>query len=206
MHDGRLFRLYRHVRHGAPVIVVSGLPRSGTSMMMQMLAAGGVPLWTDGVRAADDSNPRGYYELEKVKELDKSGGASWIGEARGKAVKIVSALLTHLPDTCNYRVVFMQRDLREIVASQNQMLDERRESRGALSDEALIKAYETHLWQVRRLLQRRACFEVLDVGYSDVLKDAATEATRVQSFLRIGLDVSQMPRVVEEALYRNRRP
>jgi hypothetical protein len=133
----RLFHLNRQARRGAPVIVVSGLPRSGTSMMMRMLEAGGAPLWTDEVRAADESKPRGYYELERMKELGK-GDPSWIVEARGKAVKIVSPLLVHLPDLCNYRVVFMQRDLREIVASQNRMLDARAEPRGALSDEALV--------------------------------------------------------------------
>jgi hypothetical protein len=200
----RLLRFYRQARRGAPVIVVSGLPRSGTSMMMRMLEAGGAPLWTDDVRAADESNPRGYYELERVKELGKSD-TSWMVEARGKAVKIVSPLLVHLPDACNYRVVFMLRDLREIVASQNRMLDDRGEPHGALSDEALVQAYETHLWQVRQLFRRRACFEVIDVHYVDVLNSAASQAARVEAFLRLGLDVGRMPGVVEEGLYRNRR-
>lgn len=204
MRNRLLARFYRRVRHGPPVIVVSGLPRSGTSMMMQMLEAGGVPLWTDEARAADESNPRGYYELERVKTLANGSDTAWIVEARGKAVKIVSPLLANLPDACNYRVVFMQRDLREIIASQNRMLDNRGEPRGALSEGELLEAYDTHVRQVRRLMRRRACFEAVDVRYADVVNDPAREAARVVHFLRLGLDAARMSKVVEAGLYRDR--
>ena len=90
---------YRRFMYGRPIIVVSGLPRSGTSMMMKMLEAGGVPVWLDGVRTADDQNPKGYYELERVKELDKGLDKSWVREGRGRAVKVISSLLEHLPPT-----------------------------------------------------------------------------------------------------------
>ena len=106
----------RRLRRGAPVIVVSGLPRSGTSMAMRMLQAGGVPILTDGLRQPDACNPNGYYELERVKELDKGHDAGWLGEARGQALKIISFLLTYLPETYDYQVIFMRRDLDEIVA------------------------------------------------------------------------------------------
>ncbi len=124
----------RGVGLGAAIIVVSGLPRSGTSMTMKMLAEGRIALLTDGVRAADESNPEGYYEFEKVKQLDKAGDLSWLNEARDKAVKIISYLLPHLPDTLNYRVLFMHRDLHEVMASQNRMLVQRGEPTGTDDD------------------------------------------------------------------------
>ena len=117
--------LIRRLRRGRPIVVVSGLPRSGTSMAMKMIEAGGLPVVTDGLRHADASNPNGYYEFEHVKNLDKAGDLSWLAEARGKAVKIISFLITYLPEAYDYRVVFMQRDLSEVIASQNRMLDAR---------------------------------------------------------------------------------
>ena len=120
-----LQRLYRRARFGKPIVVVSGLPRSGTSMMMQMLEAGGLEILTDRIRSADESNPQGYYELERVKDLDKGGDPSWLEDARGKTVKIIAFLLRYLPENLNYRIIFMQRDLEEIVASQANMLLQR---------------------------------------------------------------------------------
>jgi len=101
--------IYRRIRFGEPVVIVSGLPRSGTSMMMQMLASGGMPIVSDYLRQADDSNPQGYYELESVKELEKGGDTSWLRAARGRVVKIIAYLLRYLPQDFNYRVVLMQR-------------------------------------------------------------------------------------------------
>src|ERR1700674_4934882 len=115
-------RISRRLRRGKPIIVVSGLPRSGTSMLMNMLRGGGVRRLTAGSRRADDSNPRGYFEYEPVKGLDKNEDLSWVPRARGQAVKVISFLLTWLPETYDYRVIFMQRDLDEIIASQHQML------------------------------------------------------------------------------------
>ena len=103
------------------IIIVSGLPRCGTSLMMQMLVQGGFEAVTDHIRAADTDNPRGYYELEKVKKLKED--ASWLPETRGKVVKMVSQLLFDLPAGERYRVIFMQRDLDEMLASQEKMLE-----------------------------------------------------------------------------------
>ncbi len=125
----------RGVGLGEAIIVVSGLPRSGTSMTMKMLVEGGIAVLTDGIRAADESNPEGYYEFEKVKQLDKAGDLSWLNEARGKAVKIISYLLQRLPDTFDYRVIFMHRDLHEVIASQNRMLERLGEKKGDLPDD-----------------------------------------------------------------------
>src|SRR5262245_14555372 len=100
-------QLVRRLRYGKPIVVVSGLPRSGTSMAMKMLEGGGIPILADGIRTADISNPKGYYEFERVKELDKGGEVAWLAEARGKAVKIISFLLTWLPATYDYRFILI---------------------------------------------------------------------------------------------------
>jgi hypothetical protein len=196
--------LFRRFLRGRPIVVVSGLPRSGTSMAMKMLEAGGVPVLTDGLRAADASNPNGYYEFERVKELDKGGEAPWLSEARGKAVKIISFLLTYLPESFDYQVIFMQRDLGEILASQQKMLTARGEEAGA-GDERTREVYEQHLAQVGRFLARRKCFTTLTVNYADVLADPRGQAERINALIGGRLEVAKMAAVAEPALYRNRR-
>jgi hypothetical protein len=197
-------RVARRFRYGKPIIVVSGLPRSGTSMVMNMLDSGGVPVLTDGIRSSDESNPRGYFEYEPVKELATDGDRAWVLLARGKAVKIISFLLTWLPETCDYRVVFMRRDLDEIIASQNQMLARRGEPAGA-GDATMRNAYAEHLQQIGRFLASRRCFRTLSVGYRDVVDDPEREAWRIRDFLDRSLDVGRMAATVDRQLYRNRR-
>ena len=197
-------QFYRRVRYGAPIIVVSGLPRSGTSMAMKMLDAGGVAIVTDGVRTADESNPKGYYEFEPVKELDKNGDLSWLPGARGKAVKIISFLLTYLPDTYDYKVVFMNRDIDEVLASQNKMIAARGEA-DATEDAKMRKAYRQHLEKVDRFLRTRACFATLRVSYKDVINNPAGEARRMNAFLGGKLNVERMATVADRELYRNRK-
>jgi hypothetical protein len=172
-------------------------------MAMAMLEAGGIPILTDGQRVADASNPKGYFEYERVKELDKPGDHAWLGDARGKAVKIISFLLTYLPESYDYHVVFMRRDLDEIVTSQNRMLDARREARSA--DDARLKdLYTEHLAQVERFLAKRSCFRTLELPYADVVADPRREATRLNGFLGGRLDEERMAAVADRALYRNR--
>jgi hypothetical protein len=197
-------RLYRRLRYGEPIIVVSGLPRSGTSMTMQMLSAAGVAVVTDGVRKAGEDNPKGYYEDERVKDLyreDEDG--TWLRDARGKAVKIISFLLKDLPDNNNYRVLFMKRALSEVLASQHKML-ERRGERDETSDERMMELWENHLWRVGYLLKHADRFESLDVGYSDVIVDPRKEARRIRDFLGLAADPETMAAAVDESLYRNR--
>ena len=167
-----------------------------------------MPIATDGVRGADESNVHGYFELEAVKRLHEGGGTgdtSWLNAARGSAVKIVSFLLTWLPETHDYRVIFMRRDLDEIVASQQTML-----ARGGDRDEAadavrLRATYSQHLEEVGRFLAKRACFTVLDVDYSQVLEQPRAEAERIRTFTGFPLDLDAMERAVDRDQYRSRR-
>jgi hypothetical protein len=198
--------IVRRLRYGRPIVVVSGLPRSGTSLAMQMLDAGGVPILTDAVRTADQSNPKGYYELEAVKDLHRQGDTSWLADARGKAVKIVSFLLTWLPETYDYKVVFMLRDLDEVIASQATMLRARGESEdSSQSDGSTRRTYEDHLEQVFRLLARRSCFSRLSVEYRDVLEQPLEQARRIADFVGMRVNVDAMARVADRSLYRSRK-
>jgi hypothetical protein len=173
-------------------------------MLMQMLAAGGVQVLSDAMRPPDASNPRGYYELERVKRLHREVDTSWLASAQGKAVKIVSHLLRHLPERYLYRVIFMQRPLREIVASQNRMLENLDQERGSVNEHRLLEAYDAHLVTVRSFLASRSCFATLDVQYRDVVAEPHREAVRIASFLGRDLDTASMQRAVEPQLYRSR--
>jgi hypothetical protein len=194
--------LYRRLRHGAPIVIVSGLPRSGTSMAMKMLEAAGLHVVTDGARAADEDNPKGYYEDERVKDLHLSADKTWLRDARGKVVKIISFLLKSLPPDNNYQVLFMHRNLREIVASQNKMLLRRGEWSDTPDDRALKLLDE----QVRdaRFFLRRPQFEVLELDYADMVKAPEPQARRIAEFLGRPLDIGKMAEVVDLQLYRNR--
>ncbi len=196
---------YRRLRYGDPIVVVSGLPRSGTSMTMKMLEAGGLSLVIDGIRTADEDNPKGYYEDERVKDLGEMEDKSWLAGSRGKAIKVISYLLKDLPKSHNYKVLFMRRDVQEILASQAKMLERRGETSDT-SDERMIELYDDHLWKVNRLLKREPHLDVLDVHYPAVLEDPRALARRIRDFLELPLDAAKMAGVVDERLYRNRRP
>jgi len=194
--------LYRRVRYGKPIVVVSGLPRSGTSMTMKMLEAAGLPVVTDGLRTADEDNPKGYYEDERVKDLHRSGDKAWLRDARGKVVKIISFLLKSLPADNNYQVLFMHRNLREIVASQNKMLV-RRGERNDTPDERAVQLLDEQVRDARFFL-RRPQFEVMELSYGEMLQGGRAQATRIAEFLGEPLDVEKMAQVVDVQLYRNR--
>jgi hypothetical protein len=194
--------LYRRIRYGRPIVVVSGLPRSGTSMAMKMLEAGGLGVVTDGLRTADEDNPKGYYEDERVKDLYQPGDKTWLRESRGKVIKIISFLLKSLPDGNNYKVLFMHRNLREIVASQNKMLT-RRGEKNDTSDERAIALLEEQVRDARFFL-RRPQFEVLELNYRETLDSPRPLALRMAEFVGETLDVEKMTQVVDVQLYRNR--
>ena len=193
-------------KYGVPIVVVSGLPRSGTSMMMNMLRAAELPIVTDEERSADEDNPRGYFEDERVKELDKTEDKSWLLGCRGKVVKIISFLLTDLPPEHHYKVIFMRRDLEEVIASQNKMLTRRNEAVGSREDdEKMIKRYSFHLRKIEFQLEDEHYFDHIDILYSDALAQPAEQAQRVSRFLGMSLDVDRMASAVDRSLYRNRR-
>jgi hypothetical protein len=170
-----------------------------------MLQAGGLPIVADDRRVADDANPHGYFELELVKHLGEKGGdTSWLPDARGKAIKIVSYLLTWLPESYDYRILFMERDLDEVVASQKKLLALRGERHPAGAEEATKDLFRTHLEQVHRLLERRTCFTTLRVQYQDAIDQPFREAQTIARFLGISLDVTRMAAAVDRTLYRNR--
>ena len=172
-------------------------------MVMQMLEAGGAEITADFERAADPDNPEGYYELERVKKIDLGEETAWLVDVRGKVIKIVSHYLRYLPDTNNYRVIFVHRDLSEILASQARMLDRRGEGTGA-EDERLKKLYIDHLAKAARHLASRSCFTTLDLQHREIIRDPEAAASRINGFLGGVLDEGVMPAVVNPDLYRNR--
>ncbi len=185
-----------------PIVVVSGLPRSGTSMAMQMLHAGGMPVMTDAIRAADPDNPRGYLEFERVKQL--KGDKGWLDDAHGKAVKIIHLLLMELPDDREYRVIFMRRDLREVVASQGTMLERSGRAGGGLTPDRLIAMYEGQLTRVREWLAARPSFKVLELDHANCVQDPRAAAASINAFVGGTLDEAKMIAAVDPALHRNR--
>ncbi len=187
------------------IFVVSGLPRSGTSMAMQMLNAGGMPILTDGLREADEDNPRGYYEYEAVKKMFRE--ANWISEARGKAVKIVAPLVCALPIGHDYRVLLIERDFGEILDSQARMITRRGE---AVPDsperrERLGYEYARVIEQTRRALSLRSRVEFLTIRYEEILHGPAEAARQIAFFAGGDLDVERMAEAVDPSLYRRRR-
>jgi hypothetical protein len=184
------------------ITIVSGLPRSGTSLMMQMLAAGGLSALTDGERVADTDNPRGYYEWEHIKQLPQDPNC--IDEAKGKVVKVISQLLFALPAGRSYQIVFLERPLPEVVASQSEMIRRRGTTGAALSPAALIAGLQAHLNQVNSLLQTRSEIRVLRISYHQVRSDPRRAAELVQGFLEQPLDIDSMARQVDPSLHRQR--
>jgi hypothetical protein len=185
------------------VTIVSGLPRSGTSLMMQMLAAGGMPVLSDGERRADIDNPKGYLEWERIKQLPKEPGL--IAEAEGKVVKVISQLLLSLPPGHEYRVIFMQRPLPEIMASQDEMLRRRGTYEAGVDNSVVAGAFRDHLYKVHSWLTSQPDVKVLRVPYHEVLSGPKVTAENVAKFLQFELDVEAMVRQVDRTLYRQKK-
>lgn len=182
--------------------IVSGLPRSGTSMMMRMLDAGGMPVLIDDLRRADDDNPAGYYEYEPVKQTRRD--PSWIPSGLGKATKMVYRLLYDLPADYAYRVLFMRRNLDEVLASQQKMLA-RNARTDQVDDAEMARLFRSELGRFDAWIKNQPNFSLLDVSYNELLADAAPIARRVAKFLDGRVDPDAMCAVVDPSLYRNRR-
>lgn len=185
------------------ITIVSGLPRSGTSLMMNMLESGGMDILTDSIRTPDENNPKGYYEFERVKKL-REGDNTWIGQAQGKVVKVISFLLKDLPPGFEYRIIFMRRNMEEILASQKKMLQQRGENTDIEKDRALRVSFEKHLHQTREWLKQQKGFRVYYVSYNDLLVNPDPYVEGISQFLEIPLSCERMREVIDNNLYRNR--
>lgn len=192
----------KKTRAKEPIIVVSGLPRSGTSMMMKILAEGGLSIVTDELRTADEDNPNGYYELETVKQLP-TGNAEWLSNAGGKVVKVISALLEHLPTQHSYQIIFMEREIKEILASQRKMLA-RRDEITQIDDAEMEAQFRKHLSFVKPWLARQPNMDVIYVSYNALISDPEPICRRVVEFVHAPLEINRMLSVPKGELYRNR--
>lgn len=198
------FRSVRQPNETEYITVVSGLPRSGTSMMMKMLEAGGLPPLTDEIRTPDDDNPKGYYEFERVKKMP-DGDTAWIEGTQGKAVKVISALLEHLPPDFSYRVLFMERKMEEILASQHKMLVRSGKPTDKVSDEKLAEMYRKHLAMIKNWLNEQPNFSVLYLDYNSILTDPDKYSAQINQYLGQSLNAEQMAGVIDPDLYRQRK-
>lgn len=185
------------------IIIVSGLPRSGTSLMMMMLDAAGIPPMQDHVREADADNPKGYYEYERVKQMPE-GDTKWVKDAKGKAVKVITMLLENLPAKYQYDVIIMRREIGEILASQRKMLERRGEDPNKVSDEEIGDLFQKHFDQVMVWIRKQKNFRLVEVSYNKMLEEPMSEIEKVNQFLGGNLDVTAMLAKVDPKLYRQR--
>jgi predicted ATPase len=197
-------KLFSHPKEtrAKKVIIVSGLPRSGTSMMMKMLAEGGLSAVVDSLREADEDNPNGYFEIESSKSL-KDGEKKWLYDAQGKVVKVISYLLEFLPDDLSYDIIFMEREISEILASQQKMLKRRNEI-SALSDAEMEAQFREHLRAVKYWAARKSNMRILFVKYNEMVNAPETLCQSIADFLEMPLDLKAMQSVPSQSLYRNR--
>lgn len=185
------------------IIVVSGLPRSGTSMMMKMLETTKIPVLTDEIREADEDNLKGYYEDERAKTLHKDN--NWISEAEGKAVKVISYQLPHLPPKHEYRIIFMERKIEEVLASQRKMMQRRGEPEDDIPDSVMAGIFQKHLTETNEWLNEQPNIKTLYISYNETLEDPETSAEQIAAFLGRDLDIEKMMQIVDPKLYRQRK-
>lgn len=181
------------------ITVVSGLPRSGTSMMMQMLESSGMTILTDSIRKPDQNNERGYFEYEKVTGLQKDH--SWIKETEEKAVKVIVQLLFFLPPDHEYRVLFMERPMEEILQSQEKMRQHLGNAVHGSNPDILSRAFQIQLERARVFLSNRQQFQVATFHYHNILKNPEMEANRINGFLGNRLNVSGLSSAVDQSLW-----
>lgn len=184
------------------VVIVSGLPRSGTSMMMQMLDKGGLDIFTDGLRTPDENNPKGYYEHELVKSLARN--KAWVKEAKGKAVKVISHLLFELPANYHYRIIFMERDLDEVLKSQHHMLVRDGKAKDDTINIRLVNAFQQNLQKVKDWAPKQGNIDILFVSHRNLIDNPTEELAKVSTFLGGNLNIQEMASVVDKSLHREK--
>jgi len=184
------------------ITVVSGLPRSGTSLMSMMLEAGGMTVLTDNIRTADHDNPKGYYEFERVKKMPE-GDFEWLEDTKGKAVKVIAVLLQHLPAKYQYKVIYMHRNIDEIIKSQNKMLVNL--GKPLHNDDILIKKLlMKHSGSSRNWLDKQNNIEVLDIDYNQLIINPVACLSEINKLLDFSLSIEKMQQSIDQKLYRNR--
>ena len=184
------------------IVIVSGLPRSGTSLVMQMLEKGGMEIYTDNKRKPDENNPKGYYEHENVKNIIYN--KTWIKDIGNKAVKIISHLLFHLPATYSYKIIFVQRDMDEIIFSQHKMLVSMGKARKGDYPGHLEISFRKNIYQIKEWFKDNPNIETLFLNYKDIINSPLHKANRICDFISLDLDVKKMVSTVDKKLYRNR--
>lgn len=181
-----------------PIIIVSGLPRSGTSLMMQMLAAGGAPVLTDNMRQADANNPKGYYEFEAIKNLAREN--NWLKHAQGKSVKVISHLLQYLPETYVYKIILMKRHLKDVIQSQNKMLLQNNKPLGQRSNSELLHAFKEHLLETENRLSHQQNIGYLTIEYNALFQEPEQVVKHIEAFLGLQLDASKMIEAIDKSM------
>lgn len=184
------------------ITIVSGLPRSGTSMMMQALEAGGLPILTDHLRAEDEDNPRGYYEFEPAKRTKQD--SSWVSKARGKVVKVIYRLIYDLPDQYPYRIIFMSREIGEVLVSQSKMLERLGRNGAKVGNEKLAELFAKQLAEFNSWIEKRDNFSMVEVDYKDMINNPVSQCKIINSFLGAQLNIDAFASAVDPSLYRNR--
>ncbi len=185
------------------IYIVSGLPRSGTSMMMRIMEAAGLPVMTDNIRKSDIDNPKGYYEFEMVKTIKED--TSWVKDTRGKVFKMVSLLLYYLPTDEHYKIVFMHREMSEILASERQMLQRLGKKLDAAREQEVGELFAKHLKGIEKWLAKQKNMGVIHINYNEVLNDKEKELKKLHHFLGDQFDLPAMIAVVDQTLYRQRK-
>lgn len=185
------------------ILIVSGIPRSGTSMMMKMLEAAGIPILSDKLRAADADNPHGYFEYERAKKLGE-GDTAWLKKGRGKAVKIVYSLLKYLPSEYEYDVIFMRRDLSEVLASQRKMLERKQKETDLISDAELARLFTREINVVIPWIKQQSNFRILEMNYKSLVLETENELNKLGTFLKLKSIPEAMATVIDSKLYRQR--
>ena len=184
------------------ITIVSGLPRSGTSMMMKMLEAGGIMPLIDNIRTPDKDNPKGYYELERVKQLGKDN--KWVYKARGKVIKVISMLLDYLPCNYHYKIIFMQRNMDEILASQQTMLKRKGKKTDKVKNDEIADKFFKHLKKTETWLAQQANMDVLYVNYNTIITNPHDNLIEINKFLKRDLNIKKMVDVIDPELYRHK--
>lgn len=185
------------------IVVVSGLPRSGTSLMMMMLDATGLPPMQDYIREADEDNPKGYYEYERVKQLPE-GDTAWLKDARGKAVKVITFLLMNLPRKHKYDVIIMRREISEILASQRKMLIRRGEDPDKVDDKEMADLFTRHFAEVMEWVRQQKNIRFIEINYNLMMEKPDMQIERINQFLGGELDTQAMIAKIDPKLYRQR--